>query len=131
MVVLPWSTWAIMAIFLSSRIIVFDSELVVDDMDFSSVITSVQGGKSDIAMAGLTVTEERKEMVVTYLKGLVAYAEKKLGSGKGTEKLKLVEDMFKKKAPMIYKMLLKATGVKDIKELIEVALAEVKRDFVK
>ena len=39
--------------------------------------------------------------------------------------------MFKKKAPMIYKMLLKATGVKDIKELIEVALAEVKRDFVK
>ena len=75
--------------------------------------------------------EERKEMVVTYLKGLVAYAEKKLGSGKGTEKLKLVEDMFKKKAPMIYKMLLKATGVKDIKELIEVALSEVKRDFVK
>lgn len=75
--------------------------------------------------------EERKEMVVTYLKGLVTYAEKKLGSGKGAEKLKLVEDMFKKKTPMIYKMLLKATGVKDIKELIEVALAEVKRDFVK
>lgn len=38
-------------------------ELVVDDMDFSSVITSVQGGKSDIAMAGLTVTDERKENV--------------------------------------------------------------------
>lgn len=75
--------------------------------------------------------EERKEMVVTYLKGLVTYAEKKLGSGKGAEKLKLVEDMFKKKALMIYKMLLKAIGVKDIKELIEVALAEVKRDFVK
>ena len=75
--------------------------------------------------------EERKEMVVTYLKGLVTYAEKELGSGKGAEKLKLVEDMFKKKAPMIYKMLLKATGVKDIKELIEVALAEVKRDFMK
>lgn len=36
-------------------------ELVVDDMDFASVITSVQGGKEDIAMAGLTVTEERKE----------------------------------------------------------------------
>ena len=74
--------------------------------------------------------EERKEMVVTYLKGLVTYAEKKLGSGKGAEKLKLVEDMFKK-APLIYKMLLKAIGVNDIKELIEVALAEVKRDFVK
>ena len=35
-------------------------ELVVDDMEFGSVITSVQGGKSDIAMAGLTVTDERK-----------------------------------------------------------------------
>lgn len=38
-------------------------ELVVDDMDFSSVITSVQGGKSDIAMAGLTVTEERQKNI--------------------------------------------------------------------
>lgn len=38
-------------------------ELVVDDMDFSAVITSVQGGKEDIAMAGLTVTDERKENV--------------------------------------------------------------------
>lgn len=38
-------------------------ELVVDDMDFGSVITAVQGGKSDIAMAGLTVTEERKQNV--------------------------------------------------------------------
>ena len=32
-------------------------------MEFGSVITSVQGGKSDIAMAGLTVTEERKQNV--------------------------------------------------------------------
>ena len=38
-------------------------ELVVDDMEFGSVITSVQSGKSDIAMAGLTVTEERKQNV--------------------------------------------------------------------
>ena len=38
-------------------------ELVVDDMDFSSVITSVQSGKADICMAGLTVTDERKEAV--------------------------------------------------------------------
>ena len=78
----------------------------------------------------ITPTEKR-EFVLTYVKGLVAYAEKTLGSGKGAEKLKLVEDMFKKKAPMIYKMLLKAIGAKDITELIEVALAEVKRDFTK
>ena len=38
-------------------------ELVVDDMEFNSVIISVQGGKSDIAMAGLTVTDERKQNV--------------------------------------------------------------------
>lgn len=38
-------------------------ELVVDDMEFTSVITSVQSGKSDIAMAGLTVNDERKEYV--------------------------------------------------------------------
>ena len=37
--------------------------LVVDDMDFGSVITSVQTGKEDIAMAGLTVTDERKQNV--------------------------------------------------------------------
>ncbi len=37
--------------------------LVVDDMDFASVVTSVQSGKEDIAMAGLTVTEERKQNV--------------------------------------------------------------------
>ena len=38
-------------------------ELVVDDMDFGSIITSVQTGKSDIAMAGMTVTDERKQNV--------------------------------------------------------------------
>lgn len=38
-------------------------ELVVDDMEFSSVITAVQSGKQDIAMAGLTVNEERKQNI--------------------------------------------------------------------
>ena len=38
-------------------------ELVVDDMEFGSVITSVQSGKADMAMAGLTVTDERKKNV--------------------------------------------------------------------
>ncbi len=37
--------------------------LVIDDMEFGSVITSVQSGKADMAMAGLTVTEERKQNV--------------------------------------------------------------------
>jgi len=38
-------------------------ELVVDDMDFGAVITAVQTGKSDIAMAGMTVTEDRKKNI--------------------------------------------------------------------
>lgn len=38
-------------------------ELVVDDMDFGAVITAVQTGKSDIAMAGMTVTDERKKNI--------------------------------------------------------------------
>lgn len=36
-------------------------ELVVDDMEFTSIIAAVQSGKSDMAMAGMTVTDERKE----------------------------------------------------------------------
>ena len=48
-------------------------ELVVDDMDFSSILTAVQGGKADVALAGLTVTEERKQNVDftdSYAKGV-------------------------------------------------------------
>lgn len=48
-------------------------ELVVDNMEFSSILIAVQGGKSDMAMAGLTVTEERKQNVDftdTYAKGV-------------------------------------------------------------
>ena len=35
-------------------------ELVVDDMGFTAALEAVQNGKSDIAMAGITVNEERK-----------------------------------------------------------------------
>lgn len=38
-------------------------ELVIDNMDFDSVCTSVGQGKCDIAAAGLTVNEKRKEIV--------------------------------------------------------------------
>ena len=34
-------------------------ELVIDDMDFDSIITAVQSGKADFGMAGMTITEER------------------------------------------------------------------------
>ncbi len=38
-------------------------ELVIENVDFDSIIIGVQEGKYDFAMAGLTVTEDRKEQV--------------------------------------------------------------------
>jgi len=37
--------------------------LVIEDMEFDAIITSVQKGKADIGMAGMTVTPEREEAV--------------------------------------------------------------------
>lgn len=37
--------------------------LEIEDMAFDSVLAAVQSGKADIAMAGLTVTEDRKQSV--------------------------------------------------------------------
>ena len=38
-------------------------ELQVDDMDFDAALLAVQNGKSDIVMAGVTVTEDRKAVM--------------------------------------------------------------------
>ncbi len=38
-------------------------ELVIQDMQFDSILTAVQTGSVDFGMAGMTVTEERKESV--------------------------------------------------------------------
>lgn len=38
-------------------------ELVIEDMEFDSIIAAVQSGKADIGMAGMTVTEDRLETV--------------------------------------------------------------------
>ena len=48
-------------------------ELEISDMEFDSIIEAVKGGKADIGMAGLTVTDERKEEVdftVSYATGV-------------------------------------------------------------
>ena len=34
-------------------------ELVIEDMEFDSIINAVQSGKADIGVAGMTVTEDR------------------------------------------------------------------------
>lgn len=38
-------------------------ELVIEDMEFDSIVESVKGGKADIGMAGMTVTPDRAEAV--------------------------------------------------------------------
>lgn len=48
-------------------------ELVVDDMDFDAALLAAQNGKSDIVMAGVTVNEERLEVMDfsdSYAKGV-------------------------------------------------------------
>ena len=38
-------------------------ELRIDDMEFNSIITAVNSGQADIGMAGMTITEDRKQSV--------------------------------------------------------------------
>jgi len=40
-----------------------DLELVIEDMEFDSIIEAVKSGKADIGMAGMTVSAERQEVV--------------------------------------------------------------------
>ena len=40
-----------------------DMKLVIDDMDFDTIITAVQTGKADMGVAGMTVTEDRLKSI--------------------------------------------------------------------
>ena len=49
--------------------------LVIEDMEFDSILTAVQNGSVDFGMAGMTVTDERKESVdfsLSYANGVQA-----------------------------------------------------------
>ena len=74
--------------------------------------------------------EERREFLKTYVKGLVALAEQTIvGSKKGQEKLKMVEDYFNKKAPFAYKFVLSLIGKDNLGQIIEEALDDIKKSF--
>jgi ABC-type amino acid transport substrate-binding protein len=48
-------------------------KLVIEDMEFGAIIAAVTSGKVDMGMAGMTVTDERKQSVdfsTTYAKGI-------------------------------------------------------------
>lgn len=75
-------------------------ELVIDDMDFDAALLAVQQGKSDIVMAGVSVTEKRQmvmEFSDSYATGIQVVivkegsdvtmdnlGEKKIGTQRGT-----------------------------------------------
>ena len=66
-------------------------ELVIENVDFDSLIPGVQTGKYDFVMAGMTVTDERKEQVnfsKTYAKGVQSIIVKE------NSKIKSVDDLF-------------------------------------
>ena len=74
--------------------------------------------------------EKKRETLKTYLKGLIALAEQEIvGTKKGEERLKMVEDYFNKKAPTVYKIILLLVGKDNLKEIIEEALKEIKQSF--
>lgn len=66
-------------------------ELVIEDMEFNSIISAVQTGKIDFGMAGMTVTPERQQSVNfsdTYAVGVQAIIVKE-----GSD-IKAVEDLY-------------------------------------
>ena len=67
-------------------------KLVIDDMKFDAIITAVQTGKSDMGMAGMTVTEDRLKKInfsETYATGIQSIIVKE-----GSE-IKSVDDLYK------------------------------------
>ena len=71
--------------------------------------------------------EERNELIIQFLIGLVSVAETQIvGSQKGAEKVKLVEEQFNKTAPWFLKITLLLTKTASLQDLIEVAVKKAK-----
>lgn len=68
-----------------------DMKLVIDDMEFDAIITAVQTGKSQMGMAGMTVTEERLQSInftESYATGIQSVIVPE------NSKIKSVDDLF-------------------------------------
>ena len=94
-------------------------ELQIDDMDFDAALLSVQQGKADIVMAGVTVTDERKAVMDfsdSYATGIQSIivpndsdiaspddlAGKKIGTQRGTTGYLYCSDDFGEDAVVAY-----------------------------
>ncbi len=66
-------------------------ELVISDMEFDSIITSVKGGAADFGLAGMTITDERLEEIdfsISYASGVQSIIVKE-----GSD-IKTVDDLY-------------------------------------
>lgn len=71
--------------------------------------------------------EERKELIIQFLIGLVSIAETEIvGSQKAKEKIALVEKQFNATAPWFLKIVLTLTKSADLHELISEAVKRAK-----
>lgn len=75
--------------------------------------------------------DDKRKLLLTYLAGLVTMVEDEIGAGHGAEKLAEVENYFKTHAGLYYKIILRILGKENLKDLIEEALALVKKNFEK
>ena len=69
-------------------------KLVITDMDFGAILAAVQTGKADMGMAGITVTEERKQSVDfsdTYATGIQSVIVKE------DSDIKSIDDLYNNK----------------------------------
>ncbi|MEG2395615.1 MAG: ABC transporter substrate-binding protein [Oscillospiraceae bacterium] len=67
-----------------------DMELQIEDVEFGSIVTGVQSGKFNMGMAGMTVTDERKQSVSfsnSYAKGIQVIIVKEGSTIKTTDDL--------------------------------------------
>ena len=71
--------------------------------------------------------EERKELIIQFLIGLVSIAETEIvGSQKGVEKIVWVEEQFNKTAPWFLKVVLSLTKQANLYDLINIAVKKAK-----
>lgn len=71
--------------------------------------------------------EEREELIVQVLVGLVTVAENYFeGEGRGQEKIAWVQQQFNKTAPWFVKIILMITKTADFNELVKKALEKAK-----
>ena len=64
-------------------------KLEIQDMEFNSIITAVQSGKADLGLAGMTVTDERKQSVDftdSYATGIQSVIVKEGSSSSSSER---------------------------------------------